>query len=790
MKLSRKFLNEYLDLENIKTDEIATKMVLAGNEYESVYKLADATNLVIGEVLDCVKHPKSVKLSICEVNIGDCEKQIICGAPNISKGQKVIVAKVGAELPGGIKIKEANLAGYTSSGMICSLLELGIESKYLSEEDKDGIAVLNSDAKVGEDPIKYLNFDDEVIDFELTSNRSDLLSIHGMAYEVGALFDKKVNIKEPNVKVLKENIDFELEVKTDKCLMYLGSFAKNVSIKESPNFIKARLIASGIRPINNVVDISNYVMLETGQPLHFFDLDKINKVVVRQALKDETLTTLDGINRTLTEEDVVICNNNSPIALAGVMGGLDTEINDDTKHIFIEAAIFDKASIRNTSKRTIRSESSNRFEKGLDSNKVKYAIKRASELLQKYADATILEKVFSHDKTFKEDIIINITVSDVNKILGMNLTKEDVKQVFDLLSLKYEFKDEFKVFVPKRRLDINIKEDLIEEIGRIHGYDNLEGKLPLVNIKRGNYSKKALLVKEIRKLMSSMSLNQVITYSLMKEKELFDFVLNKKDKITLLSPMSEDKKALRQSLINGLLNVYEYNNARGINDINLFEVGSVYYKEDEYKEDTYLSGLLSGNYLSNNWQNKKVEADFYLLKGIIENIMSYLGLNNRYTIDNNNIPKGYHQGIAASLYVDKVLVGHFGKIDFKVSKKNIYIFEINLELLLDVKVREIKYKELSKYPSVTRDLAFIVSKNQPSNLISDIIKKVAGKLLIDIDVFDLYEGSNLDESEKSIAYSLTLQDQVKTLTDDEITSILDKINEEVTKLSLGVLRTK
>ena len=789
MKLSRNFLNDYIDLDNIKTEDIATKMVFAGNEYENVYKLVEANNLVVGEVVSCEKHPESNKLSICKVNLGDIEKQIICGASNVGVNKKVIVAKVGAELFGGIKIKEATLAGYTSSGMICSLLELGIEPKYLSEVDKEGIHVLDNNAIVGDDPIKYLNFDDEVIEFELTSNRSDLLSVFGMAYEVGALFNRKVNIKEPIVKVVNENIDFNLEVKTDKCLMYLGSFAKNIVIKESPNFIKARLIASGIRPINNVVDISNYVMLETGQPLHFFDLDKISKIEVRQAKKDEVITTLDEIERTLNEEDIVICDS-KPIALAGVMGGLDTEVTSDTKNIFIEAAIFDSVSVRNTSKKTLRSESSNRFEKGLDPNRVRYAIKRASELLQIYADATILEKVLVHDQTSKEEKVINISLDDINKVLGMNLTKEDVSKVFDLLAFKYSFKDIFNVNIPTRRLDINIKEDLIEEIGRIHGYDNLEGKLPLVNVKRGTYSKKASLIKELRKLMSSVSLNQVLTYSLLKEDEVYNFVKAKKELIKLISPMSEDKKVLRQSIINGLLGVYEYNNARGINDINIFEIGSIYYKEDIYKEDTYLSGLLSGNYLYNNWQGKKVEVDFYLLKGIIENIMSYLGLNNRYTIDTNDIPNGYHKGMSASLYVDKTLIGHFGKVDFKVSKKDIYIFELNLELLLNINVREIKYKELSKYPSVTRDLAFIVKKEQESSLISDIIKKVSGKLLVDIDVFDLYEGVNVDPNSKSIAYSLTLQDSNKTLTEEEINNVLNKIIEEVNRLSLGVLRTK
>jgi phenylalanyl-tRNA synthetase beta chain len=786
MKLSRKFLNDYLDLENITTDDIATKMVLAGNEYESVSKLVHANLLVVGEVVSCEKHPESTKLSICKVDIKEDIKQIICGASNVAKGQKVIVAKVGAELIGDIKIKEATLAGYTSSGMICSLTELGIDSKYMSEEDKNGIHVLSSDAVVGSDPISYLEFDDEIIDFELTSNRADLLSVHGMAYEVGALFNKKVMIKPPVVKYTDEDVNLELSVKTDKCSMYLGAFAKNITIKESPNFIKARLIASGIRPINNVVDISNYVMLESGQPLHIFDLDKLDKVVVRNALANETIKTLDNVDRALDSQDIVICDSSSPIALAGVMGGFDTEVKEDTKNIFIEAAIFDSSSIRYTSLKTLRSESSNRFEKGLDPNKVKYALNKACELLQLYADAKIVNKVLSYDKTNKEDKTIEISTSQINKVLGMNLSDDEIKKVFELLDFSYELNTVFKVKVPTRRLDINIKEDLIEEIGRIHGYDNLTGKLPVVSIKKGNYTKSASLIKELRKLMSSVSLNQVITYSLLKEEELYKFVLSEKPSVKLLSPMSEDKKVLRQSLLNGLLGVYEYNNARGISDINIFEVGSIYYKEDEYKESPYLSGLLSGNYIYNNWQGINVKADFYVVKGIIENILNYLGLNNRYSFEVNDIPNGYHKASSASIYVDKTLVGHLGKIDPKISKKDIYIFELNLEVLLNINVRSIKFKELSKYPSVTRDMAFVVDNNQSSKMITDIIKKVAGKLLIDQDVFDLYQMND----NKSIAYSITLQDSTKTLTEEEINNVINKIIEEVTNNNLGVLRSK
>ena len=399
MRLSKDFLSDYIDLSNIPYSEVAEKMVFAGNEYESIEKLCNAKGLVVGYIEDCVNHPESDHLHICKVNIGSETVQILCGAPNVAKGQKVIVATIGAELPGGV-IKKAKLAGMESHGMICSMAELGLESKYLKEEDHAGIHVLDADAKVGEDALHYLGFDDEIIDFELTADRADLLNIIGMAYEIGAIYNQKVTL--PNIKLheTKENICdiMKLDVRTDNCPIYLGKMVKNVEIKESPKFIKNRLMASGIRPINNVVDISNYVMLEYGQPLHFFDKDKLgNTVVVRMANEGEMLNTLDGKARVLKTSDIVIANEKEPVALAGVMGGLETEIENDTKNIFIEAAIFNPLRIRYTSKAIIRSEASIRYEKGVDPSRTIPAMNRACELLEQYENAEIYSGILMHD---------------------------------------------------------------------------------------------------------------------------------------------------------------------------------------------------------------------------------------------------------------------------------------------------------------------------------------------------------------------------------------------------------
>jgi phenylalanyl-tRNA synthetase beta chain len=785
MKLSRNFLKDYLDIDNISFKDIADKMVLVGNEFEKVESLSKTSNVVVGHVLECIKHPESNKLSVCKVDIGEV-KQIVCGASNVKEGAKVVVAKVGAILPDKTEIKHAILAGYDSEGMICSLEELGIESKYMSEVDKTGIHILPSDAEIGIDAITYLNYDDETISFELTSNRADLLSVIGMAYEVGAILNKKVKLPKIKYNTNKENIKniIDLSVKTDKCPLYLGKVVKNLTIKESPNFIKARLIASGIRPINNLVDISNYIMLETGQPLHFFDLDKLEKNITVEIASEGSITTLDKVERKL-KDDLVIKSGANIVALAGVMGASLAEVSESTKNIFIEAAIFDSKMVRNTAKKTLRSESSNRFEKGIDPNITNFAIERACTLLSEYAGGLVVNGTLEHREIAIKEKEIVLSLDKINQVLGMSLTKEDVMLVLERLAFDFEFKKEFKIEVPTRRLDINIKEDIIEEIGRIYGYDKLEGKLPLASIKRGTYSKKYSLIKEIKNRLMGMGLNEVITYSLVKENKE-DFILDKKEDVIITNYMSEDKKVMRQSLIPGLIEVFEYNNARNVSNINLFEVGSIYYKEDNYLEKTYLSGLLYGNHITNNWQQNTIKVDFYLVKGIIENMLSYLGLDNRYYFKAESL-KGYHPKKTAAIYVDNVVVGYIGQIDPRINKKEIYIFEINLDLLMSFKVRNIKYKELSKYPVVNRDLAFIVNNDISAKMVYDVIKKSAGKLLVDLDLFDLYK---MNDAEKSLAFSLSFQDSQKTLNEEEINNMLNKIIEDLKEKTGAIIRSK
>lgn len=784
MRLSKNFVSDYIEVKDIDTKELAEKMVFAGNEYESIEKTVNASGCVIGKVLECVDHEKSDHLHICKVDYGEGIKQIVCGAPNVKEGIKVIVAKVGAIL-GDIEIKKATLAGVESEGMLCALDELGVDKKYLKEDEVRGIHILDDDAPIGEDAIKYLGIDDEVIDFELTANRADLLSVLGMAYELGAIYNKKVKLPEINYEEIDENINdlIKLEVKTDSCKAYIGKIVKDVTIKESPDFIKNRLIASGIRPINNVVDISNYVMLETGQPMHFFDKDLLgNSVIVRDAQDGEKLTTLDNIERTLTSDDIVIANKNESLCLAGVMGGLSTEVTNNTKNVFIESAIFDSVKVRRTSSKIVRSESSNRFEKGIDPNRVKFALDRAVTLLSKYAGAKVVKGIVEYDKTNKEDKIIDVTLTRINNVLGMNLTIDDVKDVFNRLEFKYDEKDgNFKVYVPTRRLDVNIECDIFEEVGRIYGYDKLEGKKPVLPVKKGGYSKLQKYINNLEDRLISLGLNQVRTYSLVNEKQSEMFLFRNFDKIEILSPLSEDRKILRRSLIPSLIEVYNYNKARNVDYVNIFEASVVNYKiDDEYIEENMISGLISSNLIESSWNvNKKI--DFYTLKGIVTNLLDYIGLSGRYTFDTENLVKELHPYQSAYIKLDNEVVGYLGKVHPSTVKKDVYVFELSIDKLRSKKVRNIKYKEISKYPSITKDVAFITKKDVNSSFIENNIKKASGRLLTDIKVFDVYTGENVDEDEKSIAYKLTYSDLNRTLSDEEVNSLFYKMIDAVEK---------
>ena len=786
MKLSTNFVKDYVDID-VDVKQLAEDMTRVGNEYDSAGKLINATKLVIGEIVECKDHPDSDHLHLCKVNIGNEILNIVCGAPNARKGIKVIVALNGAQLPEKT-IKRGIIRGQESNGMLCSIAELGLDNKFLKPEDKEGIAELGADAVIGEDPIKYLGLDDNVIDFDLTANRGDLLSILGMAYEIGAIYDKPVKEVDLNHKEQGEDINksFTAEVKTENCKMLLVKKVENVEIKESPKFIKNRLIASGIRPINNVVDISNYVMLELGQPLHFYDADRLgNKMVVRMAEEGEHLTTLDGNERILNNTDIVIADAKHGVGLAGVMGGLETEVEENTKNVIIESAIFDSVKVRLTSKKILRSEASNRFEKGLDPNRTYMAIERACKLLEEYANGKVVTGIVKYDTTNKNDKEIDIKFQNINDVLGTTISNEDILNVFRRLGFKYTVKgDTVTVKVPTRRLDISIKEDLIEEVSRIFGVDNIKGKLPVVPMRKGSYDKTQ---REIRNKMVALGLKETLSYVLINDKEVKEYTLDEFEPLKLLDPLTEDRNTLRYSMIPSLYKIYEYNKAREQKDVSIFEIGKGFYKKGEiYGEDTKLCALMTGRYALGLNNNKNV--DFYVIKGVAEEILDYLGYAGRYTFARQELPKEMHPGQGAYINVNGTNVGIIGKIHPNVTKDDVFVLEINLDELFKKKVGKMKYKEISKFPNVKKDVAFIVAKNLESKDIEKVIKNAGGSLLTDIEVFDVYTGSNVPEGKKSIAYSLTFADSKKTLTDEEVNNLLNKVIDSVCKKCTAEIR--
>lgn len=778
--ISLEWVSDYIDISDQDLKELAVKITQSGINVEKVIT-NHIDNLVIGKVISCIDHPDSDHLHVCMVDVGKSEAiQIVCGAPNVREGLKVIVSLPGAVLPGNFEIKKGKIRGVESNGMICALYELGLEEKN-DETYAKGIEELNSDAKVGEDPIKYLGLDDTLYELDIHKHRNNDCYYHiGFAYEIGAILNRRVVLPQDSFKEVNDSINnhFNLDVETEKCPYYTARMVRNIKIKESPDFIKRRLIRAGMRPINNVVDISNYVMLEYGQPLHFFDKKKLgDKVLVRDAKEGEKVITLDGKERILSSADIVITDGEKPVCVAGVMGGENTEVDDNTTDILIEAAIFDPVSIRYTAaKLDLRSEASIRYGKGLNFEYTDKALKRACHLLEKYADAEILTDIVKHDKVDKTIKTVEFSPDDINKLLGIKIDEEDMKVELGRLDFAYEYKDrKFTVTIPRRRLDIDTYvNDIAEEIGRLYGYQNLVSTLPVVPIRRGDYIGDVKYRKQVSKRLRRLGLNEAKTYTLISPDmaKLFDY--EHKEKVILPNPMSIDKSVVRTSIIPSLLNVYDYNKKRKVKDILLYEVAKTYDKS--YNEESKIAGLLSGNYISNGWNFAK-KVDFYVVKGIIEDLLDYMGFKNRYSFTAGGVDD-LHPGISAKILLDKKEIGIIGRVHPKILKDEVYVFEISLQALM-TEIKPLKYKEAPKYPSMEKDMAFILDKSIEAGKVIDIIKKAGGRILSDVTVFDVYEGENIDNSKKSIAFKLNFMDINRTLNEEEVMQSFKKIIEKV-----------
>lgn len=786
MRVSYKWLKELVDIKDVSYEQLTSDFNAHIVEIDALSKLTEGTNIIVAKVLECVDHPDSDHLHITKVDTGSDVLQVVCGAPNVKAGQKVMLALPGAVLPGGT-IKKGVIRGVESNGMICSLQEVNLDSKYIPEEYKNGIYVLSDDAPLGVNALEYLGLDDDIIELGLTPNRMDLLSMYGVANDVAAYYGTEVYKENSNLVESNKKTSEEVSVKIDtpNCLSYNARVIKNVTIKESPEFIKTRLMASGIRCINNVVDITNYILVLFGQPLHAFDQDKLgNSIVVRNAFENEKIVTLDDIERTLQPTDVVITNGQEIGCIGGVMGCSNTEVTNDTKNIVLEAAVFNPLSVRKTSARLgLRSESSVRFERGVDLNQTVDALNYAAYLLQRYADGTVLEDVVHEGVEKIDDKVIELSLQDVKKYLGIEIEKETFERILTNLGFGLdEFEENnYNVIVPNRRMDISIKADLIEELARMHGYDNLKMTLPAMQ-HVGELTVAQKRINLIRTTLSTLGLNEVVTYALVSKDYNQRFTTLHKpnqEEIELMHPMSEERSVLRKGLIPSILDVACYNSARKLTDLALFEIGSRYYKEqDSTKEEVVLSGLFSGKFNGNNWHGGRETVDFYLVKGIIENLVDHLGIQVKYQ-KMTNVDKDLHPGRCAEIKFQNEVIGYISALhpacQHDLDLQDTYVFEIVLTKILNSKSTITKFQSLVKKPTVVRDLALVMEKDVSVGDLIEAIQRTSKDCISKVEVFDLYESVQLG-SKKSVAISIYFESD-DNLTDEVISSKVNKILE-------------
>lgn len=788
MLISNEWLKEYVTIDD-SVSNLAERITRTGIEVDDLIDYTkDIKNLVVGFVKSKDKHPDADKLNVCQVDIGEDEPvQIVCGAPNVDAGQYVIVAKVGGRLPGGIKIKRAKLRGERSEGMICSLQEIGISSNYIPKSFESGIYVFSESQVPGTDALQALYLDDQVMEFDLTPNRADALSMIGTAYEVAALYNTKMTKPDTTSNELELSANDELTVtieNEDKVPYYSARVVHDVTIEPSPIWMQERLIKAGIRPINNVVDISNYVLLEYGQPLHMFDQDAIGsqQIVVRQANEGEKMTTLDDTERELLTSDIVITNGQTPIALAGVMGGDFSEVKEQTSNIVIEGAIFDPVSIRHTSRRlNLRSESSSRFEKGIATEFVDEAVDRACYLLQTYANGKVLKDRVSSGELGAFITPIDITADKINRTIGFDLSQNDIVTIFNQLGFDTEINDDvITVLVPSRRKDITIKEDLIEEVARIYGYDDIPSTLPVFDkVTSGQLTDRQYKTRMVKEVLEGAGLDQAITYSLVSKEDATAFSMQQRQTIDLLMPMSEAHASLRQSLLPHLIEAASYNVARKNKDVKLFEIGNVFFANGEGElpdQVEYLSGILTGDYVVNQWQGKKETVDFYLAKGVVDRVSEKLNLEFSYRRADID---GLHPGRTAEILLENKVVGFIGELHPTLAADNdlkrTYVFELNFDALMSVSVGYINYQPIPRFPGMSRDIALEVDQNIPAADLLSTIHAHGGNILKDTLVFDVYQGEHLEKGKKSIAIRLNYLDTEETLTDERVSKVQAEI---------------
>ncbi|MFV8063918.1 phenylalanine--tRNA ligase subunit beta [Streptococcus hyovaginalis] len=792
MLVSYKWLKELVDID-VPSSELAEKMSTTGIEVEGVETPAEGlSKLVVGHVISCEDVPET-HLHLCQVDTGDEEpRQIVCGAPNVKAGIKVIVALPGARIADNYKIKKGKIRGMESLGMICSLQELGLPESIIPKDFSDGIQILPEDAVPGDSIFPYLDLDDEIIELSITPNRADALSMRGVAHEVAAIYGKSVHFPEKAVTedAKKTSQVIDVAIASDKVLTYASRVVENVTVTPSPQWLQNLLMNAGIRPINNVVDVTNYILLYFGQPMHAFDLDKFegNQIMVRDARDGETLVTLDGEERQLTSDDVVITVADKPVALAGVMGGKDTEIDNASKTVVLEAAVFDGKSIRKTSSRlNLRSESSSRFEKGINFDTVTEALDFAAAMLEELAGGTVLAGRVQAGNLPTEPVEVSTSLDYVNVRLGTALTYSDIEDVFAKLGFGLSGSAEsFTVAVPRRRWDISIQADLVEEIARIYGYDNLPTTLPEAAGTAGELTSTQKLRRKVRTIAEGSGLTEVISYALTTPEKAVAFNSTPSQLTELMWPMTQERSVLRQNMTAGLLDIVAYNVARKNKNLALYEIGKVFEQTGNPKEDlpneiNTFAMALTGLVAEKDFQTAARPVDFFYAKGIVDMIVDQLGLDVTFVAEKEMT--NIHPGRTAAIILNDVPVGFVGQVHPQTAKDydipETYVAELNLSAIEAALTSDLVFAEITKYPAVSRDIALLLNQEISHQAILDTIEAAGVKRLTAVKLFDVYAGDNIEVGKKSMAYSLTFQNPNDNLTDEEVAKYMEKITKSL-----------
>jgi phenylalanyl-tRNA synthetase beta chain len=791
MKISESWLREWVN-PTVSTTELAEQLTMAGLEVDSIESAApEFSKVVVGEVVEVSPHPDADKLRVCQVNTGEQENlQIVCGASNVRAGLHVPAAVIGARLPGDFKIKKSKLRGVLSFGMLCGASELGLE------ESSAGLLELPDDAPVGTDIREYLNLDDQIIEVDLTPNRGDCLSIAGVAREVSVLnrIDlKPLSMKQPETGS-EQQFQINIEAAQD-CPRYLGRVIEGVDVgAQTPDWMQERLHKSGLRPVSPVVDVTNYVMLELGHPMHAFDLAKLDAgIIVRRAHDKEKLTLLDGKDIELSPQELVIADHKKALALAGIMGGLDSSVTDQTTDIFLECAFFQPVTIAGKARNFgMQTDSSHRFERGVDPQKLDMAIQRATQLILEICGgkAGPVQQCGSDQYLPQQDTIV-LRQQQLQRILGISLDKEQVEDILVRLGMDISSNEQgWDVVAPSFRFDIAIEADLIEEVGRIYGYNRLPTKAFVGAMHMPTVSEFAMEQNDIHQRLFDRGYQEIITYSFV-DPAVQSILDPEANAIELANPISSDMSVMRSHLWTGLIQTIDYNIKRQQERLRFFEYGLKFNRQDnEIKQINVISGAVCGTVIDQQWGEKAGQVDFYDLKGDVEAILEMTAMQEQFRFIADTHP-ALHPGQCARIEKDGESVGWLGRVHPQVLNKlgiktDIFVFELNWDALADVQLPA--YRALSKYPSIRRDLAIVVDEQVSSQQLIDIIKREIAEILVDLRIFDVYQGKGVDSGRKSVALGLILQESSRTLTDQEVEDATSRVVSKLEKELGATLR--